>query len=119
MKQRHVISILLALHVGCVSVMAQDNPTWSVSLDSITIQGSRYTSPVKQKSDGSIEWNLGMMDDLPKILGNADPVHFSQMLPGVQTNNEFRSTVNIQGCDHSHSRVSISGVPVYNVSNLL
>ena len=119
MKRSHVISILLTLHVGCVSVMAQDNPTWSVSLDSVTIRGSRYTSPVKQKSDGSIEWNLGMMDDMPKILGNADPVHFTQMLPGVQTNNEFRSTVNIQGCDHSHSRVSIDGVPIYNVSHLL
>ena len=119
MKRRHVISIWIALHVGSVSVIAQEAPTWSVSLDSVTIKGSRYTSPIKQKTDGSIEWNLGMMDDMPKILGNADPVHFTQMLPGVQTNNEFRSSVNIQGCDHSHSRVSIFGVPVYHVSHLL
>ena len=119
MKRRHVISLFIALHVGAVSVLAQEAPTWSVSLDSVTIRGSRYTSPVKQKADGSIEWNLGMMDDMPKILGNADPVHFTQMLPGVQTNNEFRSSVNIQGCDHSHSRVSIAGTPIYNVSHLL
>ena len=119
MKRRHVISLFITLHVGCVSVIAQESPTWSLSLDSVTIRGSRYTSPVKQKADGSIEWNLGMMDDMPKILGNADPVHFTQMLPGVQTNNEFRSSVNIQGCDHSHSRVSIAGVPIYNVSHLL
>lgn len=110
---------MVALHVGSLSVMAQETPTWSVSLDSVTIRGSRYTSPVKQKTDGSIEWNLGMMDDMPKILGYADPVHFTQMLPGVQTNNEFRSSVNIQGCDHSHSRMSIAGVPIYNVSHLL
>ena len=119
MKRCHVISLFIALHVGAVSVLAQEAPTWSVSLDSVTIRGSRYTSPVKQKADGSIEWNLGMMDDMPKILGNADPVHFTQMLPGVQTNNEFRSSVNIQGCDHSHSRVSIAGTPIYNVSHLL
>ena len=119
MKRRHVISLFITLHVGCLSVLAQEPPTWSLSLDSVTIRGSRYTSPVKQKADGSIEWNLGMMDDMPKILGNADPVHFTQMLPGVQTNNEFRSSVNIQGCDHSHSRVSIAGVPIYNVSHLL
>ena len=119
MKRCHVISLFIALHVGAVSVLAQEAPTWSVSLDSVTIRGSRYTSPVKQKADGSIEWNLGMMDDMPKILGNADPVHFTQMLPGVQTNNEFRSSVNIQGCDHSHSRVSIAGTPIYNISHLL
>ncbi len=59
------------------------------------------------------------MDDMPKILGNADPVHFTQMLPGVQTNNDFRSSVNIQGSEHAHSMISVFGVPVYNVSHLL
>ena len=119
MKRRHVVTILLALHVGSVSVVAQDNPTWSVALDSVTIRGSRYTSPIKQKQDGSIEWDMTMMDDMPKILGNSDPVHFTQMLPGVQTNNEFRSSVNIQGCDNAHSRVSIYDVPIYNAGHLL
>lgn len=119
MNKRHVIGILLTLHVGLAAVQAQENPTWSVSLDSITVKGSRYTSPVRQKADGSFEWNMQMMGDMPKILGNADPVHYTQMLPGVQTNNEFRSAVNIQGCDHAHSRVSIAGVPIYNVSHLL
>lgn len=116
------VKILLsaALYAYSLAMTAQEGDTaWSVSLDSITVRGQRYSSPLKQKVDGSIVWDLQKMDDLPKIMGNADPIHFTQMLPGIQTNNEFKSQVNIQGCDHGHTQISIFGVPVYNVSHLL
>ena len=120
MNLRYIFSLLVTLHIGlAMPIVAQDNPTWSVSLDSVTVRGKRFSSPIKQKVDGSIVWNLQMMDDMPKIMGNADPVHYTQMLPGIQTNNEFKSQVNIQGSDHNHSQVSVFGVPVYNVSHLL
>ena len=120
MNLRYLYSLLVTLHIGlAMPAVAQDNPTWSVSLDSVMVRGKRFSSPIKQKVDGSIVWNLQMMDDMPKIMGNADPVHYTQMLPGIQTNNEFKSQVNIQGSDHSHSQVSVFGVPVYNVSHLL
>ena len=103
-----------------MSISAQNEGTaWSVSLDSVAVRGHRYTSPVKQRADGSIVWDLQKLEDMPKILGNADPIHFAQMLPGVQTNNEFRSGVNIQGSDHSHTQISIFGAPIYHVSHLL
>jgi len=53
------------------------------------------------------------------MLGNADPVHYAQMLPGVQTNNEYRSGINVEGCDNQHNTISIEGVPIYNVNHLL
>ncbi len=120
MKFDRICGILLALHAVPLSTTAQEEGTaWSVSLDTVAVLGQRYTSPIKQRADGSIIWDMQKLDDMPKILGNADPLHFTQMLPGVQTNNEFRSGVNIQGCDHSHTQISISGVPIYNVSHLL
>ncbi|MBR1506138.1 MAG: TonB-dependent receptor [Prevotella sp.] len=117
---RRIYCLLLTLCAIPFGAVAQEEGTaWSVTLDSVAVKGQRYSSPVKQKTDGTIVWDLRRMDDMPKILGNADPVHFTQMLPGIQTNNEFRSSVNIQGSDHSHSEVSVFGVPIYNVSHLL
>ena len=53
----------------------------SVVLDSLVVKGNRYSSPVKEMSDGSIVWKMKSMEDLPKLLGNSDPIHYTQMLP--------------------------------------
>lgn len=111
---------ILALCVFSPAAFAQtEEKAWSLSIDSVTVRGSRYTSPLKTNADGTILWNMRMMDDLPKIMGNADPIHYAQMLPGIQTNNEYKSGINIQGCDNSHNLIAIGGVPVYNASHLL
>ncbi|MBE6303268.1 MAG: TonB-dependent receptor [Bacteroidales bacterium] len=60
-----------------------------------------------------------MMHRLPKILGNADPLHYVQLLPGVQTNSEYDAGLHVQGCDNMHNMLAIGGVPVYNAAHLL
>ncbi len=40
-------------------------------------------------TSGSVDMNLEVMDLLPKIMGNADPVSYSKLLPGVQTSGEY------------------------------
>ncbi|WP_294747040.1 TonB-dependent receptor [uncultured Prevotella sp.] len=92
---------------------------WNLSLDTVVVRGNTYSRAVRNRADGSFVWDMQMMDYLPKILGNADPLHYAQMLPGIQTNNEMKSGINIQGCDNSHNMLSIGGVPIYNVSHLL
>ena len=116
---RRYLSLFLLCAFSSVVYSQQDDKAWSLSLDSIVVSGNRYSSPVKTKSDGSIYWDMKMMDDLPKIMGNADPLHYAQMLPGIQTNNEYKSGINIQGCDNSHNFISIQGAPLYNVGHLL
>lgn len=91
----------------------------SVVLDSLVVKGNRYSSPVRELSDGSLVWKMNTMEDLPKILGNSDPIHYTQMLPGIGTNAEYQSGIYVQGCDNSHNSVSINGVPIYNVNHLL
>ena len=59
------------------------------------------------------------MNALPKILGNANPLHLAQFLPGIQTNSEYDAGIHIQGCESGHNQISISGVPVYNPSHIL
>ena len=91
----------------------------SVLLDSVVISARRHTDALKQNTPGSYDWNMQQLDLLPKIFGNADPIHYAQMLPGIQTNSEYRCGINIDGCDNAHNAVTISGVPVYNVGHLL
>ena len=83
------------------------------------MRGYRYRSPLRNVADGVTLWDMGSMGLLPQILGNADPMHYTQMLPGIQTNSEYRSGINIEGCDNQHNTISIFGTPIYNVNHLL
>lgn len=77
------------------------------------------TTTVGLGADGTMRLNARLFDILPKIMGNADPVHYAQMLPGVQTTSELDAGLHIQGSDNTHNLLSIQGVPVYNAAHLL
>lgn len=98
---------------------SESGDTTSVSLDSVIVVAQRNTSGLRTADFGSARMQMSLMEDLPKILGNSDPIHYAQMLPGIQTNGEMRSGLNIQGCDNQHTQFSIGGVPLYGVSHLL
>ena len=89
------------------------------ALQELVVSAERYVSPIRTADMKSVEWDMDFMHRLPKIMGNADPVRYSQLLPGVQTNAEYDSGLHIYGCENSHNLVSISGVPVYNASHML
>ena len=115
--------ILICL-ILCVSTfrpaLAQvESETQSIALDSAVVRAWRHSSKVKLKADGSTVWDMRLMNELPQILGNADIMHYAQAMPGIQTNSEYRSGINIQGCEASHNYISIYGVPLYNVNHLL
>ena len=85
MKFDRICGILLALHAVPLSTTAQEEGTaWSVSLDTVAVLGQRYTSPIKQRADGSIIWDMQKLDDMPKIL----------ILP--ECYQEYRQTMNLE-----------------------
>lgn len=89
-----------------------------IEIDSTLFVSRRHSSSVKAISGGVTEVSLKQIQDLPKILGNTDPVRFIRTLPGVQTNSEYDSGIHIQGCDNAHNEISLGGVPIYGVSHL-
>ena len=89
-----------------------------LDLDAATHVGKRNTSSIQEIDDGGLRVNLDQIQNLPKILGNTDPLSFVRMLPGVQTGSEYDSGINIQGCDNAHNDFSIAGVPVFGVTHL-
>ncbi len=121
MRKYSLTYILLILFCALSSsaYSQEDESAWTFSLDSLTVKGLRNRLPIKSDTRGVTTWDMGSMNLLPQILGNADPMHYAQMLPGIQTNNEYRSGINIEGCDNQHNLITIDGVPVYNVNHLL
>ena len=89
------------------------------SIGEVHVRGHKVNTFLLDNTLGSTLVDLRMMDDMPHILGNADPMHYAQLLPGVQTNSEYDAGLHVQGCDNAHNMVSINGVPLYNVSHLL
>lgn len=87
-------------------------------LQDVEVKGKRLRSHLKAFDDASIV-DMSLMDYMPRILGNADPIHYAQLLPGVQTNSEYDAGLHVQGCDNSHNYVSLDGVPIYNATHLL
>lgn len=90
-----------------------------VSLDSVVVYGRTKGTMLRTDNQGAMLWNMSMMNELPKIMGNADPLHYAQMLPGVTTNGEYDAGLHIMGCETSHNYISIDGVPLYGVAHLL
>lgn len=87
-------------------------------LQDVEIRGKRLRSQLREIEGTSII-SMSLMDEMPHILGNADPLHYAQLLPGVQTNSEYDAGLHIQGCDNSHNYVSLGGASVYNAAHLL
>lgn len=107
--------------MGFAPIAAQTDESGDLlykSLDSVVVSGHRVSSSL-QSAKGQAVWNMNMMNELPKILGNADPMHYTQLLPSVQTNNEYDGGFHVQGCDNGHNYVSVEGVPLYNVAHLM
>lgn len=88
-------------------------------LDTILVRGHRINIPLSGTISNTLKWDMHFMNTLPKILGNADPIHYAQLLPGIQTCNEYDAGLYIQGCDQSQNYVTISSVPLYGVQHLL
>lgn len=117
---KRVFCILIYVVFGILKgVSAEMTDTLNhYGLQTVEIRGKRLRSPLRE-IEGSSIISMSFMDEMPHILGNADPLHYAQLLPGVQTNSEYDAGLHIQGCDNSHNYVSLGGAPIYNAAHLL
>lgn len=87
-------------------------------LDSTTFSIQKHSSSIKKINPHTTEIDISMIQAMPKILGNTDPVSFIKNLPGVQTSSEYDSGIHIQGCDNAHNDISLASVPIYGANHL-
>lgn len=89
-----------------------------LDLDETVFVSKKHASSIRSVDGNTMQVDIAHIQNLPKILGNTDPLSFVKMLPGVQTGSEMDSGINVQGCDNAHNDFSISGVPVYGAAHL-
>ena len=89
------------------------------ALDSTVVSAARNTSLIIPGVGTESNVRTELLLKAPSILGNADPLRFVRMLPGVSTGSELDSGIHIQGTEHQHCIVSAEGVPIYGASHLL
>ncbi|GAB6982453.1 TonB-dependent receptor [Prevotella dentasini] len=117
--KRNITGLLIALLCPLLCPAQNSDTLRSQELADVEVIARRVTSKLKRDSLGSLSLDLSFLDNMPKILGNADPIHYTQLLPSVQTNTEMDAGLHVQGCDNSHNDISIDGVPLYNVQHIL
>lgn len=104
--------------LGLASEAADSVDMLRRSLRQVSVSGNRVRSQLRSHGAESV-LGMSLMRDMPRIFGNADPLHYAQMLPGVQTASEYDAGLHIQGSDNSHNMLGIDGVPIYNAAHLL
>lgn len=113
-----LFALLILLTVKPSEAEAQTDSLYML-IDSTTVVSERHSSALRLASGQIMKIDMDMIQNLPKILGNTDPLHFVKLLPGVQTNSEQDSGIHIQGCDAAHNEMSVGGVPVFGVNHML
>ena len=111
-----ILRSALLLSVFCTEARAQID---SLQLDSTVLSAAAKRQLLDFSKAGVATMDVAELALMPSVLGNADPLHFVQMLPSMQTNSEIDAGIHIQGCDHQHNLIALDGVPVYGASHLM
>ena len=83
-----------------------------VSLDELVVKGGN-DALYRRNMDGSLTIDVAGMSDYIRTLGEADPVKYVLMLPGVHASDDYASGFSVEGFNYSQSLVEIDGAPVF------
>ena len=114
-----IITLLLSVCLSVLGLKGQTDTLHGRTLQDVLVKGYKPNSYLREAAQGATVVDLQLLENMPRILGNADPMHYAQLLPGVQTNSEYDAGLHIQGCDNQHNHVGIEGVTLYNVQHAL
>lgn len=122
MCSARVISIISGLLATSVTVFSQVTPDIEkvYALDSCAVvTSSRRTSGIKGDMVKGLDIEMSALATFPKVLGTADPLKFIQSMPGVTTNSEWESGLQVNGCETSQSIIKLCDVPVFGQGRIL
>lgn len=102
----------------CVITSVTGQQPDTLSLQNVDVVSHYYTSAIKGIKQDKLQWDINTFDYMPQMLGGADPLHYTQLLPGVQTSSEQEAGIHIQGCEDSHNSILLDDVLIYNPKHL-
>ncbi|MEM9717835.1 MAG: TonB-dependent receptor [Bacteroidota bacterium] len=87
-----------------------------LSLGEVVISGEK--SQIESVQTGAVKLNLGEINTIPTVLGEADIMKISLNLPGVQTVGEGASGFHVRGGTNDQNLILLNGISVYNPNHL-
>jgi hypothetical protein len=91
----------------------------SFSYKEITVTADSKDDFVSSVRSGDITLNRNDINALPKLLGEADPIRFLQLTPGVQSSSEGGIGFFVRGGGVDQNLVLFDNAPIYNPGHLL
>lgn len=113
-----IYSCLVYAQTTVDNAYLQDTIYKVFQLDDVNVTQQRQNSIIEQIGSTTFI-DVNQVQKTPKFLGTSDPIRYLQTLAGVQTNNETRAGIHIQGCDDYQSLVAINEAPVFYPNHLL
>lgn len=116
------ISLIFSLMAVSATAFSQTPPPAEAvyALDSCAVVTSvKRTNGIKGDMVKGLDIEMSALATFPKVLGTSDPLKFVQALPGVTTNAEWESGLQVNGCEASQSVIKLCGVPVFGQGRIL
>lgn len=88
-------------------------------LDDYVVVGKKMNTYVKSNEVGSVSVDKKLIDIMPQVMGNTDPLRVMQSMPSVSVNSEYDAGFHVEGGETSHSAILIDKVRIYNPSHFL
>nr|MDA3822854.1 TonB-dependent receptor [Bacteroidales bacterium] len=89
------------------------------SYQEVTVTADLKDDFVSSVRSGDITLNRSDINSLPKLLGEADPIRFLQLTPGVQSSSEGGIGFFVRGGGVDQNLVLFNNAPIYNPGHLL
>lgn len=110
--RRTVMALSSSMMLSAVAYCAEPADTSRVvSLDEFVVEGG--DALYRRNMDGSLTIDVAGMSDYIRTLGEADPVKYVLMLPGVHASDDYASGFSVEGFNYSQSLVEMDGAPVF------
>ncbi len=84
----------------------------TVSLGEVRVTASPSRRP-RIASDGSVSFTKEALGSAPRAFGEADPLRFVSLLPGVTSASDYSSGASVDGMDYSQNLYRLNGIPVH------
>ena len=88
-------------------------------LDDYVVVGKQMNMYLKSKEVGTVNVDKKLIDIMPQVMGNTDPLRVMQSMPSVSVNSEYDAGFHVEGGETSHSAILIDNVRIYNPSHFL
>ena len=86
-KRILILSLFLLVHLVPLFSQAElDDLVYS--LDTVDVQAKKNTSALRGSITGQVILDMDYLENLPKFMGNTDPIGVASMLPAVRTSSE-------------------------------